>query len=137
MEKKRARKIVAYLMAVLLALMMRAAPVLLVCSQYSFFYTESQHLARIRARAEDHFLWEGGEHTSLEVYPIYNQDDELKYALIEMQPEGYMYVKINEGSILSSLLFRRSMYTMARDRTYSTDSWRPYRVIAEPATGIF
>ena len=40
-------------------------------------YTEEQHIQRVTARAEERFLGEGSEYTGLEVYPIYNEYDEL------------------------------------------------------------
>ena len=125
MEKKRARKIVAYLMAVLLALMMRATPVLLVWSQFRDFYTDSQHLARIQRRAEWRFLGEGSAYTGLTVYPLYSEEEEFDYALIELQPQGFMYVRINDTAIFE-WLSGASMYTMS-ERTPT--AWRPYRIV--------
>ncbi len=124
MEKKRAVKIVACVLAVLLALMMRAAPVLLVWSQFSDFYTESQHLARVQRRAERRYLGEGSEYTGLTVYPLYNEEEELEYALIELQPQGFMYVIIRDVDL--SFLGGMSMYTRSDE---TPTAWTPYRKV--------
>ena len=55
-------------------------------------YTEEQHIQRVTERAEERFLGEGSEYTGLEVYPIYNEYDELNYMLIELEPQGFEYL---------------------------------------------
>lgn len=90
------------------------------CIFHAWFYTEEQHLARITKRAEERFLGEGSEYTSLEVYPVYNADDEFKYALIELAPQGYMYVCIGELD-----LPWKDMYTMS---DAEPTPWSPYRM---------
>lgn len=73
--------------ACLVASLLLIAAVLCVgCS--SDMYSEEKHMQRIRERAEERFLGEDSEYTGLEVYPIYNEYDELKYALIEFEPQG-------------------------------------------------
>ena len=59
-------------------------------------YTEEEHIARVTERAKERFLGEGSEYTGLEVYPVYNEYDELNYMLIEFQPQGFLYVHIAE-----------------------------------------
>lgn len=83
-------------------------------------YTEEEHVARVTGRAKERFLGEGSEYTGLEVYPVYNEYDELNYMLIEFQPKGFLYVHIAE---------KRSpwkgMYTLSN---MQPESWMPYRV---------
>ena len=86
----------------------------------SSMYSEEQHLQRITARAEERFLGEGSEYTGLEVYPVYNEYDELKYALIEFAPQGFLYVSINDQAYPW-----RGMYTLS---SVAPESWMPYRV---------
>ncbi len=88
------------------------------CSASS--YSEEQHIQRITARAEERFLGEGSKYTGLEVYPIYNEYDELKYALIEFEPQGFLYVLINDREVPWL-----SMYTCDEQEP---KSWMPYRV---------
>ena len=83
-------------------------------------YTEEQHIQRVTARAEERFLGEGSEYTGLEVYPIYNEYDELNYMLIELEPQGFMYVCINVREVPWL-----SMYTCNEQEP---ESWMPYRV---------
>lgn len=101
-----------------------AAGLCVLClSRTSGFYTEKQHIARVRKRAKKHFLGEGSEYTGLEVYPLYTENEELKYMLIELQPQGYMYVIIRDIDL--SWIGGCSMYTMQGHKPHS---WMPYRV---------
>lgn len=84
-------------------------------------YSEERHIQKIRARAEARYLGEGSEYTGLEVYPIYNEYDELKYALIDFEPQGFIYVVINDKAYPW-----RGMYTICTKKP-ETDWW-PYRV---------
>lgn len=86
----------------------------------SDMYSEEKHMQRIRERAEERFLGEDSEYTGLEVYPIYNEYDELKYALIEFEPQGFVYVYISERAYPWS-----SMYSLSDTES---ESWIPYRV---------
>ena len=82
--------------------------------------SEKKHIQRITKRAEERFLGEDSEYTGLEVYPIYNEYDELRYALIEFEPKGFVYVYISEKGY-----FFRSMYSLS---STESESWMPYRV---------
>ena len=90
------------------------------CTGCSALYSEEQHMQRIRERAEERFLGEDSEYTGLEVYPIYNEYDELKYALIEFEPQGFLYVHIAEREYPW-----KGMYTLSDKES---ESWMPYRV---------
>lgn len=95
--------------------------VMLILSSFSWFYTEEQHIHRIRERAEKRFLGVDSEYTGLEVYPVYNEYDELRYALIEFEPQGYIYVYISKKAYLWS-----SMYSLSD--TEAERGWMPYRM---------
>ena len=82
-------------------------------------YTEEEHIARVTERAKERFLGEGSEYTGLEVYPVYNEYDELNYMLIEFQPQGFLYVLIDREQ------FPWKMYTLSN---IQPESWMPYRV---------
>lgn len=102
-------------------------------SSMSFFYSEKHHLARIRSLAEERFLGEDRIYTDLDVYPIYNEEDKLEYALIELKPQGYLYVKINKSNLLNAL-GAAGMYTMNLEpETEPIDNypWTPYRMNGE------
>ena len=83
-------------------------------------YTEEEHIARVTERAKERFLGEGSEYTGLEVYPVYNEYDELNYMLIEFQPQGFLYVHIAEKQYPW-----KEMYTLS---SAQPESWMPYRV---------
>ena len=112
------RKITRVCVCLVSVLLMMAAGLCSGCS--SDIYSEEQHIQRIKERAEKRFLGEESEYTGLEVYPIYNEYDTLKYALIEFEPQGFLYVYISEREYPWS-----SMYSLSD--TVSR-SWTPYRV---------
>ena len=88
------------------------------CTGCTGMYSEEQHIQRVTARAEERFLGEGSEYTGLEVYPLYNEYDELAYMLIELQPQGFVYVCINDQPWLD-------MYAVPIDFEPNR-LWRPY-----------
>lgn len=112
------RKITRVCVCLVSILLLMAAGLCSGCS--SDMYSEEQHIQRIKERAEKRFLGEESEYTGLEVYPIYNEYDTLKYALIEFEPQGFVYVYISEREYPWS-----SMYSLSD--TVSR-SWTPYRV---------
>ena len=87
-------------------------------------YTEEQHIQRVTARAEERFLGEGSEYTGLEVYPIYNEYDELNYMLIELEPQGFVYVLIRDD-VTFEWISGVGMYLCSE---LEPESWIPYRV---------
>ena len=112
------RKITRVCVCLVSVLLLMAAGLCSGCS--SDMYSEEQHIQRIKERAEKRFLGEESKYTGLEVYPIYNEYDTLKYALIEFEPQGFLYVYISEREYPWS-----SMYSLSD--TVSR-SWTPYRV---------
>ncbi len=128
MTKKKAAILAIVLSLVVVVV---AALAVFVCSRYSWFYSEEQHLERITERAEERFLGEGSEYTDLEVYPVYNEHEELEYALIELAPQGYMYVHIADVDYPW-----KDIYTMSSDEHYEAYydkpiRWSPFRMVEE------
>ncbi len=82
------------------------------CMDYASRYSEEKHKERISKLVKKRYMTEESEYTSFEVYPLYNEYDELKFFVVEFEPYGYVYVKINEQSIS---LFGASMYTRSTD----------------------
>ena len=72
-------------------------------------YTEEEHLQRVSALVEKRY----------EVHPVYDEYEDLKYFVVDFEPEGYVYVRISE----KITLFSAGMYL--RDRPESK-FWRPY-----------
>ncbi len=112
------KKITKFYVCIIAVVSLTAAMLCTGCS--SGFYTEEQHIQRIRERAEERFLGEDSEYTELEVYPVYNEYDELRYALIEFEPQGFVYVSIGEKAYPW-----KDMYTLSDTEP---ESWMPYRV---------
>ena len=86
----------------------------------SHFFSDEQHMQRITKRAEERFLGEDSEYTGLKVYPIYNEYDKLNYALIEFEPQGFIYVHIADQAYPW-----KGMYTRSSTKP---ENWMPYRV---------
>ena len=94
--------------------------VMLILASYSWFYTDAMHIQRIKKRAEKLYLGADSQYTGLEVYPIYNEYDELNYALIEFEPQGFIYVHIADQAYPWKGMYTRS--------STEPKSWMPYRV---------
>ncbi len=123
MDAIRRRKIAIKILACVLALVVLVGAALCVwVVMDARVYTEEQHLYRIRKRAERRFLGEGSEFTGLEVYPLYDENEEFHYALIEFEPQGHLYVYISWGESPWN-----SMYGLSeRDPMAPTAIWYPY-----------
>lgn len=120
MNAIRCRKIIIKILACLLAAVVLAGAGL--CAWVMMdarVYTEEQHIYRIKKRAERRFLGEGSEYTGLEVYPLYNENDEFEYALLEFEPQGHLYVHIRASESPWT-----SMYTLSKSDPMVM--WRPY-----------
>ena len=116
------KKITKFYVCIIAVVSLTAAGLCTGCS--SGFYSEEQHIQRVRERAEERYLGEGSEYTGLEVYPVYNEYDELKYMLIELEPQGFMYVRIEKDSTFE-WLSGVGMYLCSE---LEPVSWMPYRV---------
>ncbi len=57
-------------------------------------YTEQEHIERITERIEDDYMTD--EYTSFEVYPLYNQNEQLVFFMVEFEPEKFMFIKLQE-----------------------------------------
>lgn len=113
---RKIKRLYAFLLAGLLSVAMCVS----LAGCRASWYSEEQHIARVRERAEERFLGEGSEYTGLEVYPIYNEYDELKYMLIEFAPQGFLYVAIDDIAYPW-----KGMYTLSDTEPVG---WWPYRV---------
>lgn len=92
------RKATSSIFATIAAIVLVAATTsgLLGCVTPASKYTEEEHIARVTRRARERFI-DNGEYTDLEVFPLYDANDELGYFLIELQPSGYAYVEMNRS----------------------------------------
>lgn len=116
-EKSRRTAVLCCVLAAILLVVMALSVWVWSCT--AGFYSERQHLSRIEGLAKKRYLSEGSEYTGLEVYPLYDENEEFHYALIELKPQGFVYVKIQEWALPQS-----SMYLKSGDP--NMNAWRPY-----------
>ena len=93
-------------------------------STFSWFYSEETHTNRVRELVEKRYMTETSEYTDYELFPLYNENDELAYFLVEFEPFGYVYIRLNSTSSFR-FLGGASFYT--RD-CYENEVWYPYTV---------
>ena len=75
----------------------------------SWAYTEEQHLQRISKLVEKRYMCEKSEYTSYEVFPLYDQNEKMKYCIVEFEPYGFVWVKINDNDFNYGMYSRREM----------------------------
>jgi hypothetical protein len=90
------------------------------------FFSEENHIERISKLVNKRYINESDKYTGYKVYPLYNEADELAYFLIELEPFGFVYVKINITYLFLRIFGGASMYTRAGEQT-----WRRYRIRRE------
>ena len=100
-------------------------------------YTMEEHIQMISERVQARFMGDNSPYTSFEVYPLYNEIDEVKVYLIEFEPVGFIFVATKEGQRQIGLqIFHRniSMYRMSHNHdmylVYNghITGWRRFRV---------
>ena len=65
------------------------------CAEKATDYTDGEHLARVASFAHRRYI-ENGTYSNLKAHSLYNENDKLGYFLIELEPYGYEYVKLND-----------------------------------------
>ncbi|MCR4726861.1 MAG: hypothetical protein K5753_06570 [Clostridia bacterium] len=137
--KKSSKKTLAIVLIVLIVCGILSA---FFTNQKASWYTEAEHVERISERIQKRFI--DGEDllimryitsnntvchdyraTGFEVYPIYDENDRLKFSLVEFQPYGYMYVSIQDEhfKIFRCLHFDSSMYSLSA--VQGEPAWSP------------
>ena len=99
--------------------------------------TDKEQLAEVTKLATKRFVEEGhvdrehcekGKYTGLTVYPLYDENDEMQYFLIDLEPSGYAYVSSNikirnSMSCLGRIIASYGEYTVSYGRPW----YRYYR----------
>ncbi len=71
--------------------------------------TMEEHADLIYERVEDYYIGSGyyyyKDYTDFEAFPLYNQNDELTHFVVEFEPYGFVYVKINYKAQSDSELY--------------------------------
>jgi len=102
-----ARKVFSLIMVVVLSISMFK---LVGCFEKSSKYTEEEHFKRVSKRVEKRYFSKSNkEFTGYELFPIYNEKEQLQYFLVEFEPQGYIYILINERDMNPILA---GMYTV-------------------------
>ena len=114
-------------------IMMLGVFVLSGCSVKANKYTEAEHIQRITERIKSRYI-DGNERlrpydkpvddgviypkvkaTGFEVYPLYDENDAMRYALVEFEPFGFVFVHIRDEQLkgFSWLGASTSMYMLS------------------------
>ncbi len=97
------------------------------CMEYASDYTEQEHYERVLERAKARYI-DSGKYTDLEVFPLYDENDKLTHFVIELQPSGHVYVRINERNerpFLGAGLYTRCEYMEWQRYRLSEDGQEP------------
>lgn len=113
-----------------------AVAVLAICAPFmagcSSMYSEEKHIERVSKRVEKRYMGENSPYTDLTVYPLYDENDKLGYFVVEFEPYGYEYIKINKYADVGCNLF--CMYTKSTTGT-TPNLWRRWKTDAEVENG--
>lgn len=120
---KKAKKIIAAIALVMSVIM--CVGILCGCVEDPKRYTLEQHMERISERVEKRYFKEDTTFTGYKLYPLYNANEELSYFLVEFEPYGFVFVRLN----FQANIFYPAMYK--RYDSYLNESWRRYRVCVD------
>lgn len=115
---------------VVIMIMLFTAFALTGCSEKASKYTEEEHIQRVAERIQKRFIdtdlrWIDREQpTDFEVYPLYDENDKLKYFLVEFEPYGFLYVLLRDEQkkAFGWLGASTSMYKISAS---GNDEWSP------------
>ena len=101
------------------------------CAKKADSFTVEEHVQRITERLMKRFNneddWLFINETGFNVYPLYDQNDKVNYCLVEVEPEGFMFVRIldERKKIYSCFGISTSMYRVSgiHDKDHT---WSPY-----------
>ncbi len=83
-------------------------------------YTEDQHLERVKNRINARYI-ASGLYQSYDISSIYNEYQELAYFVVDFQPSGYVYIKINEQATSDTDMYLRNVEESQLWRKYYVD----------------
>ena len=129
MEKRKKRRIGCLVVA---AVFILTPVVLLTAGEKAWWYTEAQHIARIKRKVNKTFMTNEFEFESFDVYPLYSQDEKLGYFLVEFAPKGFMYVELLDEYLFimrKSCCGRRSLYAYDGYPNFSDKRWSRYDIV--------
>ena len=66
------------------------------CISYWELYNEQEHFERVAKRVEKRYMQnEDSKFTSYEIYPLYDENDEISFFMVEFEPYGFVCVETN------------------------------------------
>ena len=92
-------------------------------------FSEEEHIQRIAERIEKRFIADQTFYTNFCVYPLFSENEELKYFLVEFEPYGFVFIKLKDEKfqITSCLGTSSSMYGLSN--IYGKTTWSPYTIV--------
>ena len=90
----------------------------------SWAYTEEQHLQRISELVEKRYTSDKYDYTSYKIFPLYDQNEKMKHCLVEFEPYGFVWVRVNSRDM--GFIALHSMYTRCEPVEYP---WSRYEYI--------
>ncbi|MDE5601759.1 MAG: hypothetical protein K2J16_04605 [Clostridia bacterium] len=100
---------------------------------YWTLYSENEHLERVTKRVEERYIENKYNHSEYEyitdytIAPLYDENEELSFFLVEFEPYGFACIKIHKDySWLSNQFGLFGMY--ARYEVFPYTSWYRYRI---------
>ena len=115
MEKKKIN-IKKIIKITILLIILITIPTTIMCRS-SCMYSEKGHYRRIQKRIEERFI-ETGVHKEYELYPLYDEEDKLRYFVVEFSPTDYRVISINKYDFGC---LGASMYSL-----FETNPWQRY-----------
>ena len=97
-------------------------------------FTVEQHIQRVTERIQKKLLNEENyneeKYNSLVAYPLYDNNDKLKYFLIEYENYGgfsFVFLQDEPLILMSWLYANKSMYVLSSNGYSKTNPWTPYK----------
>ena len=88
-------------------------------------YTVEEHTERISKLAKKRYI-DSGKFTGYKVYPLYNEKEEQEFFMVELEPHGFVYIKVYDSHY--SCWGGVNMYMIDRRYGYEDDLWRRYTI---------
>lgn len=133
--------------AVLILMVILCGVILSSCEDLPSNYTVEQHKERISAKIETHFTRSHHlEWTSYEIYPLYDDKEELTAFIIEFEPTGHVFIELSSEpryigkNVANSMYHYDDSYLMKQYGNLSRYGWRRYRICLdgnEPEQGDY
>ncbi len=118
-KSKKKKIVLCVMLAVVIALL--AILGVRIAKRSSWGYTEEQHLQKISELVEKRYMSGKYDFTSYEITPLYDKNEKLHYCVVDFEPYGFVWVRINDFAFLKSL------YT--RDEEFISRDWSRYEYI--------